>query len=265
MTWPARRADERSENGGRSGAGTQRAWPTWRRRVRHRGRCDGDRRRWTIRPAQPVRRCSTRSSCRRIKTEFDALGASGIREIMTKGPEWAKSNVTKERMEQIRRYLVLEEDVRFRCPLGKARPELEAAESEAGATTPLQPNEAVPGATRPTPAPAAKPARKAKSAAVVREADPAIASAATQNGETTAGAKSPPRQRRPAPKPGRRCPETEAQHCGGGTVRRRDVAARSKNAALTLLASALVRFGIVRACRPRDRVVCWATARRRPA
>ena len=69
--------------------------------------------------------------------------ASGIREMMAKGPEWAKSNLTKERMEQVRRYLSLEEDVRFRCPLGKARPELEAAESEAGATTPhANPDEA---------------------------------------------------------------------------------------------------------------------------
>ena len=102
-------------------------------------------------------------SCRRIKTEHDSLGASGIREMLPKGPEWAKSNLTKERLEQIRRFLTLDEDMRFRCPLGKARPELEAAESEAGATTALQPNEQVPGSKPPSPtAVPAKTARKAK-------------------------------------------------------------------------------------------------------
>ena len=80
-------------------------------------------------------------TCRRLKSERDALEGAGLREIMTKGPDWAKTNLTKERMDQIRRFLTLEEDVRFRCPLGKARPELEAAESEAGSTTPLQPGE----------------------------------------------------------------------------------------------------------------------------
>lgn len=98
-------------------------------------------------------------SCRRHKSEYDTLGGSGIREMMAKGPDWAKANLTKERMEQVRRYLALEEDVRFRCPLGKARPELEAAESEAGATTPLNADEAAPAAKAP---PAAKPARKSK-------------------------------------------------------------------------------------------------------
>ena len=98
-------------------------------------------------------------TCRRLKAEHDSMNASGLREIMAKGPDWAKSNLTKERLEQVKRFLSLEEDVRFRCPLGKARPELEAAESEAGATTALQPGETAGSA----PAPAgAKPARKAK-------------------------------------------------------------------------------------------------------
>jgi hypothetical protein len=101
-------------------------------------------------------------SCRRHKTEYDTLGGSGIREMMAKGPDWAKANLTKERMEQVRRYLALEEDVRFRCPLGKARPELEAAENEAGATTPLNADETAPAAKAP---PAAKPARKSKQSA----------------------------------------------------------------------------------------------------
>ena len=71
-------------------------------------------------------------------------------------------------MEQVRRYLALEEDVRFRCPLGKARPELEAAESEAGATTSLNADEAAPAAKAP---PAAKPARKTKQSAAKSTAE----------------------------------------------------------------------------------------------
>lgn len=99
-------------------------------------------------------------TCRRIKGEHEALAGSGIRDIMTKGPDWAKTNLTKERLEQVRRFLALEEDVRFRCPLGKARPELEAAENEAGSTTALQPGE-------PTPVPKSPPksGRRAKAQA----------------------------------------------------------------------------------------------------
>lgn len=129
-------------------------------------------------------------SCRRIKSEFDTLAASGLREIMAKGPDWAKSNVTKERMEQIRRYLALEEDVRFRCPLGKARPELEAAESEAGATTSVPSGETAPG----TSAPAPKPARKTKAAGpAAGKADASAAEATTRNiGAAADGQKSAP-------------------------------------------------------------------------
>jgi hypothetical protein len=108
-------------------------------------------------------------SCRRHKSEYDALANSGIRDVMTKGPEWAKTNLTKERMEQVRRYLALEEDVRFRCPLGKARPELEAAESEAGASTPLNADETAPAAKAP-PQPKSKPTQKSKPASAQQAA-----------------------------------------------------------------------------------------------
>jgi hypothetical protein len=96
-------------------------------------------------------------TCRRFKAEQDGFNASGLREIMAKGPEWAKTNLTKERLEQVRRFLKVEEDLRFRCPLGKARPELEAAESEAGATTALQPGEQIPGGKAPNGGPGGGP------------------------------------------------------------------------------------------------------------
>ena len=124
-------------------------------------------------------------SCRRNKAEHDTLGGSGLREMMAKGPEWGKANLTRERVEQIRRFLALEEDIRFRCPLGKARPELEAAESEAGSTTALQPNEQEPAAKA---LPAAKPARKTKPPA--REGSGDAAGVQTSGG--SAEAKAPP-------------------------------------------------------------------------
>ena len=124
-------------------------------------------------------------SCRRFKSEYDALATSGIREIMSKGPDWAKTNLAKDRMEQVRRYLSLEEDVRFRCPLGKARPELEAAESEAGATT----DDTAP-AGKPAPPAATKPPRKAKPSAA-QTAD--TAKAQPQAGAPVQGAAEPVR------------------------------------------------------------------------
>lgn len=143
-------------------------------------------------------------SCRRHKSEYDTLGASGIREMMAKGPDWAKTNLTKERIEQVRRYLALEEDVRFRCPLGKARPELEAAESEAGATTPLNADEAAPVAKAP-PAAQAKPARKSKPSAAKTTAEqttPEQGSVATL-APASAADKSGPQPEAPAAAPQR--------------------------------------------------------------
>ena len=125
-------------------------------------------------------------TCRRIKSEHDSLGTSGIREMKARGPEWAKTNLTKDRMEQIRRFIALEEDMRFRCPLGKARPELEAAENEAGSTTALQPGEQAPAAKAP---PAAKGAAKSKARVNAQATDtpvrkkPAAAEAAAKDAE----------------------------------------------------------------------------------
>ena len=125
-------------------------------------------------------------TCRRIKSEHDTLAGSGIREMMAKGPEWAKANLAADRMLQIRRYLALEEDVRFRCPLGKARPDLEAAENEAGSTTTLQPGD-------PTPVPKSVPrtASKAKPTGAGtggQQADKADRSGADRSGADRSGA-----------------------------------------------------------------------------
>jgi hypothetical protein len=126
-------------------------------------------------------------TCRRIKAERDTLNGSGIREMMVKGPDWAKTNLTKERMEQIRRFIALEEDMRFRCPLGKARPELEQAESEAGATTALQPGEQAPASKAP---PTTKGTGKSKARAEAPASD--TAAPAKPPGASKAAAKKKP-------------------------------------------------------------------------
>jgi hypothetical protein len=54
-------------------------------------------------------------SCRGHETELERLLKTGIRDDMARGLDWARANLSKERMSEIRRFLEAEEQVRFRC------------------------------------------------------------------------------------------------------------------------------------------------------
>ncbi len=100
-------------------------------------------------------------TCEQLKSEHASLEAAGIAETLKKGPDWARANLSVAKLEEVRRYIGLEEQLLFRCGLALARgmPGAEADEAEAGAVT---------GETEtPPPLPQRKPAKrdKAKSAA----------------------------------------------------------------------------------------------------
>lgn len=54
-------------------------------------------------------------TCRANETERAELHKTGIVAEMDKGPEWAKANLPAERLQQILRYIHLDEQVMFRC------------------------------------------------------------------------------------------------------------------------------------------------------
>jgi hypothetical protein len=56
-----------------------------------------------------------KEECAKLKGEQAQLEQSGVRSSMGRGPEWAKANLSSERLEQVRRVIELDEQLLFRC------------------------------------------------------------------------------------------------------------------------------------------------------
>ena len=68
-----------------------------------------------------------KEECAKLKGEQAQLEQSGVRSSMGRGPEWAKANLSSERLEQVRRVIELDEQLLFRCQ-GKPLVTLRAAQ-----------------------------------------------------------------------------------------------------------------------------------------
>ena len=56
-----------------------------------------------------------KAACEVLKTEQATLVTAGTKTDMDKGPEWAKANLAPDRLQQVARYIELEEQLSFRC------------------------------------------------------------------------------------------------------------------------------------------------------
>lgn len=79
-----------------------------------------------------------KDACEALKTEVAGLVGAGVRDEMAKGPEWARSNLPRERLAGIQRLIEVEEQIAFRCerprpPVTVAAPPTEAEEGGAPA------------------------------------------------------------------------------------------------------------------------------------
>lgn len=70
--------------------------------------------------------------CASLKTEYQGLVAGGAKSDMDRGPEWAKANLTPDRLGKIERLIAVEEQLSFRCgelltaqPVIKEAPKIE--------------------------------------------------------------------------------------------------------------------------------------------
>jgi hypothetical protein len=54
-------------------------------------------------------------TCAKLKGEHSQLELAGVEKDMEKGPEWAKANLAREKLDQIRRFIEVEEQLLFRC------------------------------------------------------------------------------------------------------------------------------------------------------
>ena len=65
--------------------------------------------------------------CIKAARELDAMRADGIEGLIAKGPEWAKTGATKAEIARIKRFMGLQEQVLFKCPMQLPRPTEEAS------------------------------------------------------------------------------------------------------------------------------------------
>lgn len=56
-----------------------------------------------------------KEGCTNLKAEQGQLESAGTRGNMAKGPQWAKTNLEPDRLDQIRRLLEVDEQLLFRC------------------------------------------------------------------------------------------------------------------------------------------------------
>jgi hypothetical protein len=70
-------------------------------------------------------------TCKQLRLEEAKFHQSGILKDMSKGPAWAKANLSPERLREVEHYLTLDEQVKFGCRDAKRSPEAEKASEAA--------------------------------------------------------------------------------------------------------------------------------------
>lgn len=74
----------------------------------------------------------TPSECDQVRAEQLGLESSGVTADMAQGAEWARSNLSPDRLQRIARWIELQEKVLFRCPRPKPPPEPATAAADGG-------------------------------------------------------------------------------------------------------------------------------------
>jgi hypothetical protein len=143
-------------------------------------------------------------SCARLKGEQTLLEHSGARGNMLRGPQWAKANLTADKLGQIRRLIEVDEQLLFRCRGGKALvelpPEPEADPAAAPPEASEDGKEAPAGADKKA-APKAAAPKKGDAAKAVPAAKPAPAAKAATPARQDGAPPSPEAAAKPKPKP----------------------------------------------------------------
>lgn len=87
-----------------------------------------------------------KEACDALRTEEAGLEAAGIKGDMQQGPEWAKTNLAPERLQQVARWIEIEEQLSFRCRVlaGPARKKGSPAKGAAGTASAAPADNAAP-------------------------------------------------------------------------------------------------------------------------
>ena len=55
-------------------------------------------------------------ACEQAKSEQLALETTGVADDMAQGPDWARTNLSVDRLQRVARWIELQEQILFRCP-----------------------------------------------------------------------------------------------------------------------------------------------------
>lgn len=94
------------------------------------------------------------TQCQEAAKERDALKASGIEQAIARGPDAVKKEGDPALLERVRRYIELDEQVLFKCPVGPPVPAATVAGATRTSPPPLPERRPATAPYRPQPKPA---------------------------------------------------------------------------------------------------------------
>jgi len=80
-----------------------------------------------------------KSACNVLKVELKSVLATGVRDDMERGPDWASTNLSAQKLSNIKRLIVLEEQLEFRCGVGHSSIVATAPAKAPGDKAPMEP------------------------------------------------------------------------------------------------------------------------------
>jgi len=80
-----------------------------------------------------------KTACNLLKVELKSVLATGVRDDMEHGPDWATTNLTAQKLSNIKRLIELEEQLEFRCGVGHSSIVATAPAKAPGDKTPMEP------------------------------------------------------------------------------------------------------------------------------
>ncbi len=85
-----------------------------------------------LHPGQVSAKALNEDACAALDAEMLSLVGQGIDKSVEKGPEWGRANLTPDQLETVKRFLVVEEQIVFRCKIVDKKPVSKVAKGKKG-------------------------------------------------------------------------------------------------------------------------------------
>lgn len=84
-------------------------------------------------PGQVSAKALNEEACAALDAEMLSLVGDGVDKSVQKGPEWGRANLTPAQLETVKRFLIVEEQIVFRCQIVDKKPASRVAKGKKGA------------------------------------------------------------------------------------------------------------------------------------